>query len=50
MSDITKELDILKQLFLNVSDTDKQQFLASVAQQNEVKKVFQSKNNLLPTL
>lgn len=32
MSGVTKELDILKQLFENLSDTDKQAFLTSVSQ------------------
>jgi hypothetical protein len=34
MSDITKELDILKQLFENLSDIDKQNFLTSVSQKD----------------
>lgn len=34
MSGITKELDILKQLFENLSDTDKQNFLTSVSQKD----------------
>ena len=29
---VTKDLDILKQLFENLSDTDKQDFLTSVSQ------------------
>lgn len=32
MSGVTKDLDILKQLFENLSDTDKQDFLTSVSQ------------------
>ena len=39
MSGVTKELDILKQLFSNLSEEDKQQFLVSVSQQSEIKKV-----------
>lgn len=38
MSGVTKELDILKQLFENLSDTDKQAFLTSVGQKEQVKK------------
>ena len=38
MSGVTKELDILKQLFENLSDTDKQAFLTSVSQKNRLKK------------
>ncbi len=43
MSGITKELDILKQLFENLSDTDKQAFLTSVSQKEavQVKKVIE---------
>lgn len=36
MSGVTKELDILKQLFENLSDTDKQAFLTSVSQKEAV--------------
>ena len=43
MSGVTKELDILKQLFSNLSEKDKQQFLVSVSQQSEIKKVVLSK-------
>lgn len=32
MSGVTKYLDILKQLFENLSDTDKQDFLTSIRQ------------------
>lgn len=38
MSGVTKELDILKQLFENLSDTDKQAFLTSVSSKEQVKK------------
>ena len=38
MSGVTKELDILKQLFENLSDTDKQAFLTYVSQKNRLKK------------
>lgn len=41
MSGVTKELDILKQLFENLSDTDKQAFLTSVRQKEQVKKVIE---------
>ena len=41
MSGVTKELDILKQLFENLSDTDKQAFLTSVSQKEQVKKVIE---------
>ena len=41
MSGITKELDILKQLFENLSDTDKQAFLTSVSKKEQVKKVIE---------
>ena len=41
MSGVTKELDILKQLFENLSDADKQSFLTSVSQKDQVKKVIQ---------
>ena len=41
MSGVTKELDILKQLFENLSDEDKQSFLTSVNQKDQVKKVIQ---------
>ena len=40
---ITKELDVLKQLFSSLSEEDKHQFLASVSQNNEIKKVIQHK-------
>ena len=50
MSGITKEIDVLKQLFSNLSETDKQQFLTSVTQQTEVKKSSVKTNHLLPTL
>jgi len=43
MSGITKELDILKQLFSNLSDEDKHNFLSLVSQTNEIKKVIQPK-------
>lgn len=43
MPGVTKELDVLKQLFSNLSEADKQQFLISVIQKNEVKKVFRPK-------
>jgi hypothetical protein len=32
MSGVTKDLDILKQFFENLCDTDKQDFLTSVSQ------------------
>ncbi|GFL83473.1 hypothetical protein TUM15787_00760 [Neisseria gonorrhoeae] len=41
MSGVTKELDILKQLFENLSDTDKQAFLTSVSSKEQVKKVIE---------
>ena len=41
MSGVTKELDILKQLFENLPDTDKQAFLTSVSQKEQVKKVIE---------
>lgn len=34
MSGVTKELDILKQLFENLSDTDKQDFWLLLVQKN----------------
>lgn len=37
MSGVTKDLDILKQFFENLSDTDKQDFLTSVSQKNRLK-------------
>ncbi len=40
MSGVTKELDILKQLFENLSDEDKQSFLISISQKDQVKKVI----------
>ena len=43
MSGITKELDILKQLFENLSDTDKQVFLTSISQKEQITKVIQPK-------
>lgn len=43
MSSATKELNILKQLFDNLSDTDKQAFLASVNGQEQVRKVLKPK-------
>ena len=43
MSGVTKYLDILKQLFENLSDADKQNFLTSVSQREQIKKVIQSK-------
>lgn len=45
MSDVTKKLDILKQLFSNPLEQDKQSFLAYVFQNNDVKKVAQPKKN-----
>ena len=41
ISDLTKELDILKQLFENLSDADKQDFLTSVSQKEQIKKVIE---------
>ena len=41
MSGITKELDILKQLFENLSDTDKQAFLTSISPKKQVKIVIE---------
>ncbi len=41
MLGVTKELDILKQLFDNLSDTDKQAFLTSVRSKEKVKKVIE---------
>ena len=41
MSGITKELDILKQLFENLSETDKQAFLTSVSPKEQVKRVIE---------
>ena len=41
MSGVTRELDILKQLFENLSDEDKQSFLTSLSQKDQVKKVIQ---------
>ncbi|PRJ58606.1 hypothetical protein BV097_01206 [Haemophilus influenzae] len=41
MSGITKDLDILKQLFENLSDSDKQNFLTSVSQRKQVKRVIE---------
>ena len=43
MSGVTKDLDILKQLFENLSDTDKQDFLTSVSQKEQVKRVIESR-------
>lgn len=43
MTGITKELDVLKQLFSNLSEEDKQRFLVSVSQGSEIKKVVESK-------
>lgn len=43
MSGITKELDILKQLFENLSDTDKQAFLTSVSSKEQIKKVIETR-------
>lgn len=43
MSGAIKELDILKQLFENLSDTDKQAFLNSVSQKEQVNKLIGSK-------
>lgn len=40
---ITRELDILEQLFQNFTDSDKQQFLASVSHNIEIKKVVEPK-------
>lgn len=39
----TKDIDILKQLFCNLSEQDKQSFLASVAKHAEIKRVIQPK-------
>ena len=41
ISGVTKDLDILKQLFENLSDTDKQDFLTSVSQKEQVKRVIE---------
>ncbi|MDH2999765.1 hypothetical protein A1D23_06620 [Chelonobacter oris] len=42
MSHTTKEIDVLKQLFENLSDQDKQQFLADISNsKNTLQKVVQ---------
>lgn len=43
MSNITKELDILKQLFSNLSEGDKQTFLDSISKTDDIKKIIQPK-------
>lgn len=43
MSAVTRELDILKQLFQSLPDSEKRQFLASVSQKIEIKKVVEPK-------
>lgn len=43
MSGVTKDLDILKQFFENLCDTDKQDFLTSVSQKEQVKRVTEPK-------
>ena len=43
MSGTTTELDILKQLFSNLSEEDKQQFLTSISRSDEIKRVVQPK-------
>ncbi len=43
MSVVIRELDILEQLFQNFTDSDKQQFLASVSHNIEIKKVVEPK-------
>lgn len=47
MSAVTRELDILKQLFQSLPDSEKRQFLASVSQKIEIKKVVEPKKNHL---
>lgn len=50
MFGITKEIDALKQLFSNLSEIDKQQFLTSVTQETAVKKSFsQNKSPVVHT-
>lgn len=41
MSGATKELDILKQLFVNLSDVDKQAYLTSISPKEQVKKLIE---------
>ena len=43
MIGVTKELDVLKQLFSNLSDEDKHTFLTSIAQMGQVKKIVAPK-------
>ena len=43
MSNVTKEIDILKQLFSNLSEKDKQAFLSTVSKSGDIKKVIQPK-------
>lgn len=50
MFGITKEIDALKQLFSNLSEIDKQQFLTSITQETAVKKSFsQNKSPVVHT-
>ena len=37
MSGTTTELDVLKQLFSNLSEEDKQQFLTAISRSDEIK-------------
>ncbi|MFW1816631.1 IS1595 family transposase [Acinetobacter guillouiae] len=41
--DVTKDLDVIKQLFSNLSEHDKRAFLLSVSVQDNIKKVIQPK-------
>lgn len=45
--DVTKNLDVIKQLFSNLSEHDKQAFLLSVSAKDNIKKVIQPKKFLV---